>query len=73
MTPTHEAIHAAAKTMAGFNNEAWLFEPPLMDGVTRSAEQSAESYLREAQTVLEAATAADRHARILGNPVSGTK
>jgi len=67
-----EAIHAAAKTLAGFNGEAWQFEPPRMDGVTRTGTH-ASVYFRQAEEVLGAAREAELHARELGNPVSDTK
>jgi hypothetical protein len=54
MTISDEAVEAAAKVMANTNGEGWIFEPPIMDGVTRSA-TAPEVYLREARAALEAA------------------
>ncbi len=58
-TIPYEAIHAAAKTLAGFEGDAWVFEPPKMDGITRSGTDESV-YLRRAEAVLEAADHAAR-------------
>lgn len=61
MAIPYEAVHAAAKTLAGFEGEAWVFEPPKMDGITRSG-TDASVYLRRAEAVLQAAGDAVRNA-----------
>jgi hypothetical protein len=51
MEITQGKIWAAAKTLAGFNGDAWVFEPPKMDGITRSGTDQSV-YLREAEAIL---------------------
>lgn len=55
MNIAQEAVEAAAKAIAKSNGEGWLFEPPIIDGVMRSADKSMESYRRDARAALEAA------------------
>lgn len=57
MNITDGKIYAAAKTLAGFNGDAWVFEPPQMDGITRSG-TDASVYLRQAEATLAAAATA---------------
>ena len=48
------AVEAAARVLAGFEGDDWVFEPPKMDGFTRGG-TDASVYLRHAALALEAA------------------
>jgi len=56
MTITESDIYAAAKHLATCEGDGWVFEPPKMDGVTRSG-TAKEVYLRIAEGTLAAVEA----------------